>query len=73
MSMRRKQQEDEREQFRKAWRRRRTEEESEVLYQDNGANKMNEVDKKGKSRLLQRYASFKSNIAVTESGVVVCR
>lgn len=70
--MRARQQQEERLQFRKAWRRRRSGEELSVQ------SGVDEVEKGsangfGKLRLLQRYGSFVSSLPMAESAVVACR
>lgn len=69
--MRARQQQEERYQFRKAWRRRRSGEDWVQNRVDDG--KKGSANGFGKLRLLQRYGSVVSNLSMTESTVVACR
>lgn len=69
--MRNREQQEERYQFRKAWRQRRSGEES--LQNRSVEGEKSSANGFGKLRLLQRYGPFVSNLPMTESTVVACR
>ncbi|KAJ5574100.1 uncharacterized protein N7459_008527 [Penicillium hispanicum] len=73
--MRMRQQEEERSQFRKAWKRRRSVEnvENPVRHKQNDSMKRKTADGLSKLRRLQRYGSMAPSLAVTESKVLTCR
>jgi hypothetical protein len=73
MLMRSRQQEEERHQFRKAWKRRRSLESAMTTKEDSNAlMKSDTTNRFIKLRRFQRYGQFASTLATAESGALTC-